>query len=136
VVVVSNTPGRDSLPRSTPHDNADDRPRGAHARRDARSGGSHPRTASEPSPMSTRHRSWGIVAGPEASRLRRVRVSGQAKAALRTARGRADTLEGDIARLLVLAKDMRACTLVSDTHWRTASLGARKHGLPGQSRAH
>jgi hypothetical protein len=28
--------------------------------------------------------------------------------------GRADTLEGDIARLLVLAKDMRACTIVND----------------------
>jgi len=32
--------------------------------------------------------------------------------------GRADTLEGDIARLLVLAKDMRACTLVNDAQRR------------------
>jgi hypothetical protein len=38
------------------------------------------------------------------------------------AQSRAHTLDGDIARLLVLAKAMRACTLVNDTNgarvWR------------------
>jgi hypothetical protein len=38
--------------------------------------------------------------------------------------GRADTLEGDIARLLVLAKDMRACAIVND-HQRRARMARR-----------
>jgi hypothetical protein len=48
---------------------------------------------------------------------------------------RADTLEGDIARLLVLAKDMRACTLVDDAERRariTRRASARARATPGR----
>jgi hypothetical protein len=44
--------------------------------------------------------------------------AGAAALCVLAALGRADTLEGDIARLLVLAKDMRACTIVNDAERR------------------
>jgi hypothetical protein len=39
--------------------------------------------------------------------------AGAAALCVLAALGGADTLEGDIARLLVLARDMRACTIVN-----------------------
>ena len=44
--------------------------------------------------------------------------AGAAALCVLAALGRADTLEGDIARLLVLAKDMRACIILSDAERR------------------
>jgi hypothetical protein len=44
--------------------------------------------------------------------------AGAAALCVLAALGRADTLEGDIARLLVLVKDMRACTIVGDAERR------------------
>jgi hypothetical protein len=59
--------------------------------------------------------------------------AGAAALCVLAALGRADTLEGDIARLLVLAKDMRACTIVHDDE-RRARMTRRAMARAGTTR--